>query len=261
MLHSFLTFGYRAFFDLFMEKICTNDIRCFISDTSVCWQDISFAFPHKAVFVMGHIFELFPKKDWFQDPKSFVDGGGLISTPDWSRPPPSAENVFLSIRNHWIPKILDKRLHHQIVGHFQQRKVDPPFRESLVKEFRESLDGLLPLQEPLDWQVRPDQPLCLHALAAISTYMKDPDTALFPSLIEGVSTGFRDQIPPSNVFSKKQDLTEPDRPELSIHWSNWQTSESQPELTSELVQEKSTKVGSFVLLDRSQKLNRNFQLE
>ena len=144
----------------------------------------------------------------------------------------------MSIRNHWIPKILDKRLHHQIVGHFQQRKVDPPFPESLVKEFRESLDGLLPLQEPLDWQVRPDQPLCLHALAAISTYMKDPDTALFPSLIEGVSTGFRDQIPPSNVFSKKQDLTEPDRPDLSIHWSNWQTPESQPELTSELVQEE-----------------------
>lgn len=194
--------------------------------------------PTKQSLSWDNIFELFPKKDWFQDPKSFVDGGGLISTPDWSRPPHSAENVFMSIRNHWIPKILDKRLHHQIVGHFQQRKVDPPFPESLVQEFRESLDRLLPLQEPLDWQVRPDQPLCLHALAAVSTYMKDPDTALFPSLIEGVSTGFRDQIPPSNVFSKKQDLTEPDRPELSIHWSNWQTSESQPELTSELVQEE-----------------------
>ena len=68
--------------------------------------------------------------------------------------------------------------------------------------------------------------------------MKDPDVSLFPSLIAGVSTGFRDQIPPSNVFSPKQDLTAPDRPELSIHWSNWQTAEAQPELTSELVQEE-----------------------
>ena len=37
------------------------------------------------------MFSKLPIKEWGQDPKSFVDGGGLISNPDWSFPPPSAE--------------------------------------------------------------------------------------------------------------------------------------------------------------------------
>ena len=68
--------------------------------------------------------------------------------------------------------------------------------------------------------------------------MKDPDTNLFASLIEGVSTGFHDRIAPSNVFPLKEAVEEPERPELSIHWSNWQTAEAQPELTKDLIQEE-----------------------
>jgi hypothetical protein len=51
----------------------------------------------------------------------------------------------------------------------------------------------------LDWQVRPDQPLCLHALAAISDQMQNPDIHLFPH--PGVSTDFEDEIAPSQFFS------------------------------------------------------------
>ena len=100
--------------------------------------------------------------------------------------------------------------------------MDAPFSEDLVQQFRASLDTLLPLDQPLDWQVRADQPLCLHALQAISHYMNDPDRNLFPALIEGVSTGFQDNIAPSNVFAAKPPTEEPARPELSIHWTNWQ---------------------------------------
>ncbi|CAL1133725.1 unnamed protein product [Cladocopium goreaui] len=85
------------------------------------------------------------------------------------------------------------------------------------------------------------QPLCLHALQAISHYMNDPDRNLFPALIEGVSTGFQDNIAPSNVFAAKPPTEEPARPDLSVHWTNWQTAESQPELTEELVQEEIAK--------------------
>ena len=183
-------------------------------------------------------FSLFPHKDWFQDPKSFVDGGGLQSSPDWSRPPADKENIFRSVRDFWIPKNLQHDLHKFIVGHFQRQQVDPPFSEDLVQQFRASLDTLLPLDKPLDWQVRADQPLCLHALQAISHHMNDPDRNLFPALIEGVSTGFQDNIAPSNVFAAKPPTKEPARPDLSVHWTNWQTAESQPELTEELVQEE-----------------------
>ena len=72
-----------------------------------------------------------------------------------------------------------------LVSHFLQKKTDPPFSEGIINEFRNSLDSLLPLTSPLDWQVREDQPLCLHALAAISQYMHDPDVHLFPDLIAG----------------------------------------------------------------------------
>ena len=187
------------------------------------------------------VFSFFPKKDWFADPKSFVDGGGLFSTPDWSKPPPDLDNLFRPLRDHWIPRILQGNLHKQVVAHFHQHQVDPPFPEKLVQEFRDSLDTLLPIPHKLDWQVREDQPLCLHALSSISEYMDDADKNFFPSLIAGVSTGFHDQIPPSDVFSPKREVEEPDKPELSVHWSNWHSAESQPDLTAELVQEEISK--------------------
>ena len=182
------------------------------------------------------VFSFFPKKGLHQDPKSFVDGGGLVSTPDWSQPPPGLDNMFRPIRDHWIPKILHRGLHKQIVGHFQQQRTEAPFSDELIQEFRESLNSLLPIPEPLDWRVRDDQPLCLHALHSISRFMGDPDTELFPALIEGVSTGYHDSIAPSNVFSPKIPDPASDRPDLSVHWTNWQTAEDQPELTAELVQ-------------------------
>ena len=50
---------------------------------SICWDSV---------------FSLFPKKDWFQNPKSFVDGGGLFSRPDWSMSPTNKENLFRAVR-------------------------------------------------------------------------------------------------------------------------------------------------------------------
>ena len=42
----------------------------------------------------------------------------------------------------------------------------------------------------------------------------------------------------------------PDKPDLSIHWTNWQTAESQPELTAELVQDEIDK-GWLICFDGS----------
>ena len=206
--------------------------------------------PSQNQITWDNVFQIIPTKDWFQDPKSFVDGGGLVSNPDWSRPPGAADNLFKAVRDHWIPLILQRNLHKLIVSHFQQHRVEPPFPETLIQEFRDSLDSLLPIPQRLDWQVRDDQPLCLHALWEISKYMQDLDTQLFPALIEGVSTGFHDKIPPSNVFAPKPEMEEPTRPDLSVHWTNWHSAESQPALTSELVQEEISK-GWLVCFDGS----------
>ena len=71
--------------------------------------------------------------------------------------------------------------------------------------------------------------------------MKDPDTTLFQALIHGVSTGFQDDIAPSNVFPIKREIPDSDKPDLSVHMTNWHSSESQPELTAELVNEELSK--------------------
>ena len=65
--------------------------------------------------------------------------------------------------------------------------------------------------------------------------MHDEDTALFSSLIDGVPTGFSDDIPGSNCFSKKDDEIEMNRQPLSIHMDNWRSSADRPDLTAELI--------------------------
>ena len=122
--------------------------------------------------------------------------------------PLEAQNLFRSVRDFWIPKILQQNLHKKLTAHFIQKKTDPPFSDDLVNEFRQSLDSLLPLSQPLDWQIRADQPLCLHALAQMGRYMNDPDVHLFEALIAGVSTGVKESIRPSHVFATKTDAVE-----------------------------------------------------
>ena len=49
------------------------------------------------------------------------------------------------------------------------------------------------------------------------------------------------EIAPSNVFPIKRDIQDTDKPDLSVHMTNWHSSESQPELTAELVNDELTK--------------------
>ena len=198
----------------------------------------------------SNVFNLFPIKKLFQNPKGFVDGGGLHSTPDWSKPPDHSPNLFRSVRDHWIPRILNNNWHKMLVSHFLQKKTDPPFSEGTINEFRNSLDSLLPLTSPLDWQVREDQPLCLHALSAMSQYMHDPDVHLFQDLIAGVSTGYNDDIRPSHVFAPKLDKEELTAPDLSIHLTNWKSAEDHPDVTQQLVEEEISK-GWLICFDGS----------
>ena len=128
-----------------------------------------------------------------------------------------------------------------ITAHCLQKKTDPPFSDDIINSFRASLDSLLPIPSPLDWQVRADQPLCLHALAALRTLMEDPDAHLFSELIAGVSTGYQEDIKPSNEFASKVETQEPAPSDLSIHLTNWKTAEDHPDITSELVAEEISK--------------------
>ena len=77
----------------------------------------------------------------------------------------------------------------------------------------------------------------LAIMAELSAIMQDADIHLFPSLQAGVSTGFLGDIPPFHVFphaeNPQQDLTP-----LSVHMTNWQSAETDLDLTRALVQEE-----------------------
>ena len=67
--------------------------------------------------------------------------------------------------------------------------------------------------------------------------MKDPDVSLFSALTDGVTTGHKTLIPPS----KNPELEQGERPDLSLHLTNWQSAEAQQALPEELVQEELNK--------------------
>ena len=82
----------------------------------------------------------------------------------------------------------------------------------------------------------PTTALHLNILQSLSKFLGDEDNGLFDSLIEGIPTGFQDDIPPSNCFAKKTDDDSLGRQPLSIHMDNWRSSSDRPELTDGLVQ-------------------------
>ena len=171
-------------------------------------------------------------------PKSFEDGGGIISHPDWSDGPRLEFDCFRSLRQKWLQRIVQSQMHKQVLAHFTQAKSDPPFTADQLVPFRTDLtDWLTANHRPIDWTVRDRQPMHLAIMAELSAIMQDADIHLFPSLQAGVSTGFLGDIPPSHVFPPAE-KSQPDLTPLSVHMTNWQSAETDIDLTRSLVQEE-----------------------
>ena len=177
-------------------------------------------------------------------PFALEDGGGSGSNPDWSFPPRNKLNVFKPIRDAFFPLLLHQDMPKRVLAHFAQRFEHCPIPDDLVVQLRNILCEHIPGLSADSWSIREDQPLYLDALHCISRFMEDPDVSLFPSLLEGVSTGYGEPIPPSNVFPVKRSDGESDstqRPNLSIHLENWKSAEDRPELVDELVEDELSK--------------------
>ena len=113
---------------------------------------------------------------------------------------------------------------------------DPPFTLDELRPFRNILEDFLRKNnQDVDWSIRDHQPMHLKILQAFSNIMGDRDRTLFPSLLEGVSTG--NDIPPSGICPPNED-NQVDHTPLSIHSSNWTSAEENLDLTRTLVQEE-----------------------
>ena len=182
--------------------------------------------------------ELIPLKDLHDLPVSYEDGGGLFSEPDWSRPNRIQSDHLHDLRKVWVQHILDNKLTDKMHQFLRSCGTDPPFTNSDLEFFRESLSDFLRSKGfTADWSIRPDQPLHLELLHCLSKILGDKDTSLFPMLIAGAPTGFDNNIPLSGCFPRAEDKSDDSVP-LSIHTANWQSAESDLPTTRELVQQE-----------------------
>ena len=173
-------------------------------------------------------------------PRSQEDGGGLYSQPDWSQSGRIASDSFAELRKSWMNRIISQRLDKKLVAFCQLESPNPPFSEEELIPFRQDLvNYLVSNSQTPDWQVRAHQPMHLNILKSLSLIMQDEDQTLFDSLINGVTTGFHNDIPPSKCFPPNDRPSDPSTMDsLSAHFSNWQSVMDHPELTQELVQEE-----------------------
>ena len=175
---------------------------------------------------------LIPIKSLHAPPHALHDGSGKGSQPDWSSPPNVTDDLK-PLRDKWISLILEHNLHKEFLAHMDQQKSTLPFSEECIGRFRDAFAAWL----PVDWSIRPDQPICLAALQSLSQKLHAPDSEVFSSLIAGVSAGTSDDpIQPSKVFWEREAIPDNEVPSLQIHRGNWKSSEDYPDLTAELIQ-------------------------
>ncbi len=154
-----------------------------------------------------------------EPPFSCEDGGGIPPQP-----------AFFS-------SILDRKLHLHFPAHVDAKNPNAPFSSDDVKFFYINFDFLHASNLEVNWSQRDHQPMFLEIMQQLSVVMLDADVNLFDCLLQGVSTGFQHDIPPSNCFGPNDRPVSPEPP-LSVHLANWQSADIDPAVTRNLVQEE-----------------------
>ena len=184
-----------------------------------------------------------PVKPRTRPPTAAQDGGGIYSLPDWSDAPGYQADQLRDRRQEWQRWLVEKHIPARLHKHVADATNEPLFDESesawLQASFRRFSDAASASSD-WDFAVMPGQPYCLSALERLSTMLGDRDTSLFPSLRQGVPTGFDNDIPPSHTLRPRRE-NEPDiSHDLLICEGNWQGAESDPALLQELIEEEAT---------------------
>lgn len=184
---------------------------------------------------LAQVESFLPVKSATATPFSRQDGGGFASQADWSSSH-NFEDCFQVLRRNFFRQIMQDRLDQVVLRSFMNKADAPPFSLEQVAPFKRFLDEFLLAQglEP-NWTVPKDQNLCLYILQHMCVCMNDPDTALFPYLIEGVPLGIHEEITPSGCFPLQAQDAEFDPPLLTVHHTNWSSAEDDPATVQELI--------------------------
>ena len=125
-----------------------------------------------------------PVKSLLDFPFSSEDGGGLHSTPDWSFPGRTSQDIFHNLRHVLFDFILSNNLHKEFLANIANEVATPPFSEALVDQARQQLSRFLQdHSKPVDWNIRERQPMFLSIMQSLQSFMPNEDIPLFPSLM------------------------------------------------------------------------------
>ena len=124
--------------------------------------------------------------------------------------------------------------------HVASKAEQPLFSDQEVSEFRAVFQEFLEASsgQRVDWSVKPHQPYALQASRQLSEVLEDPDSSLFPTLLEGAPSGYFQDIPPSRVFIPLGSDSAPPTDQLVVHNSNWKGARDNPEVLESLIQEE-----------------------
>ena len=177
------------------------------------------------------------------------DGAGIYSVPDWSAPPPGAQDVLFDLRSQLRSWVFAKKIPRRLRAHALQHSPDPLFSDIEVAELRQLFQVWVSEQgssHVVDWTVPEHQPYALYALQFFAKLVKDKDDTLCQCLIDGVPTGYDRNIHLSNVFIPYPSAPELDH-QLSIAKDNWQSANNDPDTLRELVQTEVQKGWLFAM--------------
>ena len=154
-------------------------------------------------FSVKHAWDSIPGKSVDEPPHAWVDGGGLHSRPDWS----GKERVGIDVMRGLRHSLMEFCGRCHLPSRLRSRLLSPKEEGFLAKEDIANVQAIFGawLQEQtgnsVDWSIPQDQPYCLHALSALSSALQDCDISLFGALLQGVPTGFKQDIPLSGCFA------------------------------------------------------------
>ena len=187
---------------------------------------------------LAHIRNCVPGKDVEAPPHARVDGGGLFSQPDWSRPERPKADVLKALRHELMSFCSSRRIPFRLREHVKCHSDEPLFSVDETGEMRAMTSRWFASigETNIDWSIPDGQPYALHALARLSGFLQDVDDTLFNCLLQGVPTGVRHDIPPSHCMAAS--LKEADNDDLQVCASNWQGAEDDPALLDSLVQKE-----------------------
>ena len=140
------------------------------------------------------------------------------------------------MRKQFFKRIVADRLDKQLIASFVQHSDQPPFSDEQLSPFKQLVGEFLEAQGYTpDWSVRAGQQICLHILHQLSKVMGDPDSAIFPYLLEGVPIGSGVAIEPSNCFPLQPVPEDYQPPLLSVHHTTWASAEEAPDIVQTLI--------------------------